>query len=76
MMNFELKTNEYAASYPEIEIHARIMVPQLHKALDTVGLKTLKERVLRAIYDSYTMYDPCKLDMKEKKDEEDTHAKL
>lgn len=66
MMDFELKTNEYAASYPEIEIHARIMVPQLHKALDSIDLKALKERVLHAIYDSYTMYDPCELDMKEK----------
>ena len=66
MMDFELKTNEYAASFPEIEIHARIMITQLHKALDSIDIKTLKERVLSAIYDAYTMYDPCKLDMKEK----------
>lgn len=66
MMDFELKTNEYAASFPEIEIHTRIMIPQLHKALNSVDIKTLKERVLSAIYDAYTMYDPSKLDMKEK----------
>lgn len=66
MMDFELKTNEYAASFPEIEIHTRIMVPQLHKALNTVDLKALKEQVLSAIYGAYTMYDPCELDMKEK----------
>lgn len=66
MMDFELRTNEYAASYPEIEIHTRIMIPQLHKALNSVDIKTLKERVLSAIYDAYTMYDPCKLNLKEK----------
>lgn len=66
MMDFELKTNEYAASYPEIEIHARIMVPQLHKALNIIDIKALKEQVLSAIYDAYTMYDPCKLNLKEK----------
>lgn len=66
MMNFELRTNEYAASFPEIEIHARIMIPKLHKALNSIDIKTLKERVLSAIYDAYTMYNPCKLDMKEK----------
>jgi hypothetical protein len=66
MMDFELRTNEYAASYPEIEIHTRIMIPQLHKALNSIDIKTLKERVLSAIYDAYTMYDPCKLNLKEK----------
>lgn len=66
MMDFELKTNEYAASCPEIEIHTRIMIPQLHKALNSIDIKTLKERVLSAIYDAYTMYDPCKLNLKEK----------
>lgn len=65
MMDFELRTNEYAASYPEIEIHTRIMVPQLSKALSSIDLKTLKERVLSAIYDAYTMYDPSKQNLKE-----------
>ena len=65
-MDFELRTTEYAASYPEIEIHARIMIPQLNKALNSIDIKTLKEQVLSAIYDAYTMYNPCKLDMKEK----------
>lgn len=65
MMDFELKTNEYAASYPEIEIHTRIMVTQLHKALNSIDIKTLKERVLSAIYDAYTLHDPSKLNLKE-----------
>lgn len=66
MMDFELRTNEYAASYPEIEIHTRIMIPQLHKALSSIDIKTLKERVLSAIYDAYTLRDPSKLNLKEK----------
>lgn len=57
MMDFELKTSEYASSCPEIEMHARIIVPHFDKSLDSVDLKALKERVLSAIYSAYTVYD-------------------
>lgn len=65
MMDFELKTNEYAASFPEIEIHTKVILPQLSKALSSIDLKTLKEQVLSAIYDAYTLHDPSKLNLKE-----------
>lgn len=61
MMDFELKTNEYAASFPEIEIHARVILPHLKKSLNSIDLKTLKEQVLSAIYSAYTMYDTTTL---------------
>lgn len=61
MMDFELKTNEYAASFPEIEIHTRVILPHLKKSLNSIDLKTLKEQVLSAIYSAYTMYDTTTL---------------
>lgn len=61
MMDFELKTNEYAASFPEIEIHTKVILPQLSKALSSIDLKTLKEQVLSAIYSAYTLYDATTL---------------
>ena len=60
-MDFELKTNEYAASFPEIEIHTRVILPHLKKSLNSIDLKTLKEQVLSAIYSAYTMYDTTTL---------------
>lgn len=68
MMDFELKTNEYAASFPEIEIRARIIVPRLDRSLDSVDLRALKERVLGAIYDTYTTYNPTTLDSQKEKE--------
>ena len=66
MMDFELKTNEYAASFPEIEIHTKVILPQLSKALSSIDLKTLKEQVLSAIYNAYTMYDPTTINTQKK----------
>lgn len=61
MMDFELKTNEYAASFPEIEIHTRVILPHFSKSLSSIDLKKLKEQVLSAIYGAYTMYDATAL---------------
>ena len=66
MMDFELKTNEYAASFPEIEIHTKVILPQLSKALSSIDLKTLKEQVLSAIYNAYTMYDTTTINTQKK----------
>ena len=67
MTDFELKTNEYESSYPEIEIRARIIVPRLDRSLDSVDLRALKERVLGAIYDAYTTYSPTAFDAQKEK---------
>ena len=66
MMDFELKTNEYAASFPEIEIHTKVILPQLSKALSSIDLKTLKEQVISAIYNAYTMYDTTTINTQKK----------
>lgn len=66
MMDFELKTDEYAASYPEIEIHTKVILPHLNKSLNNIDLKTLKEQVLSAIYNAYTMYDTTTINTQKK----------
>lgn len=61
MMDFELKTTEYVSSCPEIEIHTRIILPHFSKSLNSIDLKKLKEQVLIAIHNAYTLYDQTTL---------------
>lgn len=68
MMDFELKTDEYATGFPEIEIHTKVILPHLNKSLNSIDLKTLKEQVLSAIYNAYTMYDTTTINTRKKEE--------